>query len=89
MGRGQFPRRQTPTKLNQAAPIREDREKEDRADLELILRVYRFCGYDKGARGIRTRMLHLSEPVNNKPQEDPPAYEKVQPMVPCSEDQSL
>ena len=47
-----------------AAPVREAREKADRADFELILRAYQFRGYDKGARGIHMRMLHFSEPVN-------------------------
>lgn len=47
-----------------SAPAREAREKADKADFELILKAYRFRGYDKGARGIHMRMLHFSEPVN-------------------------
>jgi transposase InsO family protein len=47
-----------------AAPVREAREAADRADFGLILKAYRFRGYDKGARGIHMRMLHFPEPVN-------------------------
>lgn len=47
-----------------AAPLREEREAEDRADFELILQAYGFRGYDKGARGIHMRLLHLETPVN-------------------------
>jgi transposase InsO family protein len=47
-----------------AAPLREAREKQDRRDFELILLAYRFRGYDKGARGIHMRLLHLEDPVN-------------------------
>lgn len=42
------------------------REKKEAADLEnfqLILDAYRFRGYDKGARGIQMRLLHLTPPV--------------------------
>ena len=47
-----------------AASAREERERRDRADFELILIAYRFRGYDKGARGIHMRMLHFAVPVN-------------------------
>lgn len=47
-----------------AAPVREAREQDDRADFALILRAYKFRGYDKGARGIHMRMLHFEVPVN-------------------------
>ena len=47
-----------------AAPVREAREAADQADFELILQAYRFRGYDKGARGIHMRLLHLDSPVN-------------------------
>ena len=47
-----------------AAPLREAREEQDRKDFELILIAYRFRGYDKGARGIHMRLLHLETPVN-------------------------
>ena len=47
-----------------AAPLREAREEQDRKDFELILLAYRFRGYDKGARGIHMRLLHLEVPVN-------------------------
>lgn len=47
-----------------AAPLREAREEQDRKDFDLILQAYRFRGYDKGARGIHMRMLHLEVPVN-------------------------
>lgn len=47
-----------------AAPAREAREQADRADFALILKAYRFRGYDKGARGIHMRMLHFEVPVS-------------------------
>ena len=47
-----------------AAPLRKKREAEDRADFELIIQAYGFRGYDKGARGIHMRLLHLETPVN-------------------------
>lgn len=47
-----------------AAPKREAREKQDRKDFDLILLAYQFRGYDKGARGIHMRLLHLDVPVN-------------------------
>lgn len=46
-----------------AAPRREARDEQDRKDFELILSAYRFRGYDKGARGIHMRLLHLETPV--------------------------
>lgn len=46
-----------------AAPAREERERRDREDFELILKAYRERGYDKGARGVYMRMLHWEEPV--------------------------
>ena len=45
-----------------AAPIREAREAEDRADFELILWAYKKRGYSKGARGIQMALLH-KEPM--------------------------
>jgi len=41
------------------APEREAREAQDRKDFELILEAARFRGYDKGARGIHMRLLHM------------------------------
>lgn len=46
------------------AQQREQREERDRQDFALILEAYRFRGYDKGARGIYMRLLHLEPPVN-------------------------
>lgn len=46
-----------------AAPIREQREIEDRADFELILIAYKMHGYTKGARGIYMALLHINLPV--------------------------
>ena len=47
-----------------AEPIRIAREEQDRKDFQLILAAYQFRGYDKGARGIHMRLLHLETPVN-------------------------
>lgn len=46
-----------------AEPIRNDREKADRADFELILIAYHKRGYTKGARGIYMCLLHMDPPV--------------------------
>ena len=46
-----------------AAETRERREAQDRADFDLILQAYRFRGYEKGARMIHMRLLHMAPPV--------------------------
>lgn len=46
-----------------SADIREKKEAADLEDFQLILDAYRFRGYDKGARGIQMRLLHLNPPV--------------------------
>ncbi len=45
-----------------SANVRERHDLQDRADFEIILEAYRFRGYDKGARGIYMRLLHLKPP---------------------------
>jgi len=47
----------------QAESSRQKREKQDKADFDLILEAYRFRGYSKGGRGIHMRLLHLETPV--------------------------
>lgn len=47
-----------------SANVREKRETADLEDFQLILDAYRFRGYDKGARGIQMRLLHLKPPVS-------------------------
>ncbi len=42
---------------------RVQKEKQDRADFELILAAYNHRGYDKGAQGIYMRLLHMDPPV--------------------------
>ncbi len=39
------------------------KEKQDRADFEIILLAYNHRGYDKGAQGIYMRLLHMNPPV--------------------------
>ncbi len=46
-----------------AAPKREAREVQDKADFKLILIAYNFRGYDKGARSIHMRLLHMDPPI--------------------------
>lgn len=46
------------------AELRDQREERDRADFEIILTAYKHRGFDKGARGIYMRLLHLKPPVN-------------------------
>lgn len=47
-----------------SADKRREREEQDRDDFELILIAYNHRGYDKGARGIYMRLLHMDPPVN-------------------------
>ena len=44
--------------------IRRQREDQDRADFTKIVEAYQFRGYDKGARGIYMRLLHMKPPVH-------------------------
>jgi len=49
-----------------AAPYREQREDQDRADFSHVLDAYKFRGYAKGARGIYMRLLHMEIVMNIK-----------------------
>ncbi len=42
---------------------RTEKEKQDRADFDLILIAYAHRGYDKGAQGIYMRLIHMDPPV--------------------------
>jgi len=44
--------------------LRQQREEQDRNDFLSILEAYQFRGYNKGARGIYMRLLHLDPPVH-------------------------
>jgi transposase InsO family protein len=44
--------------------LRLQREKQDQQDFLIILEAYQFRGYNKGARGIYMRLLHMSPSVN-------------------------
>lgn len=46
-----------------AAEAREEKERRDKADFELILKAYNQRGYSKGARGIYMCMIHWNPPV--------------------------
>ena len=46
-----------------AAPTREARELQDKADFELILAIYKRRGYAKGARSIYMGLLPMNPPV--------------------------
>lgn len=46
-----------------AAPERERREEQDRADFEQILKVYERKGYSKSVRAIHMGLLHQDPPV--------------------------
>lgn len=46
-----------------AAPVREQQEKQDRADFELLLAAYKMHGFTKGARGIYMALLHMDPPI--------------------------
>ena len=40
-----------------------EKENNDRKDFEIILEAYQYRGYNKGARGIYMRLLHMDPPV--------------------------
>ena len=40
-----------------------EKENEDRRDFEIILQAYQFRGYNKGARGIYMRLIHMNPPI--------------------------
>lgn len=42
---------------------RRELEERDRKDFEIILIAYQYRGYDKGARGIYMRLLHMNPPI--------------------------
>jgi len=44
--------------------LRQQREEQDRHDFLIILEAYQFYGYNKGARGIYMRLLHMDPPVH-------------------------
>ena len=44
--------------------IRQQREEQDQHDFLIILEAYQYCGYNKGARGIYMRLLHMDPPVH-------------------------
>lgn len=48
------------------ASKRQEREKQDQADFDLILQAYHQRGYDKGSRGIHMRLLHMGIVMNRK-----------------------
>ena len=39
------------------------KEEQDRKDFEIILIAYNYKGYNKGARGIYMRLLHMDPPI--------------------------
>jgi len=45
---------------------RNEKEREDKRDFELILKAYKFRGYDKGSRGIHMRLLNQEIRMNRK-----------------------
>lgn len=42
---------------------RDEQERKDRHDFELILEAFFHRGYDKGVRGIHMRLLHMDPPI--------------------------
>lgn len=48
------------------APNRQEREKQDREDFDLILKAYHRRGYDKGSRSIHACLLHDDVVMNRK-----------------------
>lgn len=46
-----------------ASDVRAAKDAQDKEDFELILAAYKYRGYNKGARSIHMRLLHLEPPV--------------------------
>ena len=70
-----------------AEQARQARETRDQADFQLILAAYRFRGYDKGVRGIHNAAsVHR---CSDECEEDPAAYEEIQPFLSDSESKSV
>ena len=46
--------------------VREDKDLRDKEDFELILKAFKFRGYDKGSRGIYMRLLQQGTIMNRK-----------------------
>lgn len=44
--------------------LRQRREGQDRKDFLIVLLAYQFRGYNKGARGIYMRLLHMKSPAH-------------------------
>jgi len=44
--------------------LRRQREEQDQKNFLIILEAYQFRSYDKGARGIYMRLLHMNPPVH-------------------------
>ena len=44
--------------------LRRQREEQDQKDFLIILEAYQFRGYDKGARGIYMRLVHMAPSVH-------------------------
>ena len=44
--------------------LRTHRDERDRKEFLIILEAYQFRGFDKGARGIYMRLLHMNPPVS-------------------------
>jgi transposase InsO family protein len=44
--------------------LRQQREEQDREDFLLIVKAYKYRGYNKGARGIYMRLLHMDPPIH-------------------------
>ncbi len=47
-------------------PVRQARHDSDKKDFDLVLEAYRYRGYNKGARGIHMRLLHMGIIMNVK-----------------------
>ena len=61
-----------------AADKRDEKERQDRADFELILIAYSFRGYDKGAQGIYMR---YESACYHERQENKTIDEKIWPCM--------
>ena len=50
----------------EAAPVRAEREEQDKKDFELIVQAYKYRNYAKGALHIHMRLLHWHTRMNVK-----------------------
>ena len=58
--------------------MRIKKENKDKKDFEIILQAYQYRGYNKGARSIYMRLIHMNPPIVMNVKKNKEINEKVQ-----------